>query len=126
VKAWLGLSGYRADASFGAWLTGIGWRAALDHMRRAKRAQARDSHWHAEAEQSYHGPGSAPVELERALAALSGQERAALALTHGHGWSHAEAAQILGLPLGTLKSLAARARIKARATLESGPEEFAA
>jgi len=38
-------------------------------------------------------------------------------LTHGHGWSHSEAAAILGLPLGTLKSLA-RAKAKARAAIE--------
>jgi RNA polymerase sigma-70 factor (ECF subfamily) len=126
VKAWIALPRYRADASFGAWLTGIGWRAALDHIRRAKRTQARDQHWHGETDQSVHGPGSAHVELERALAALSEQERAALVLTHGHGWSHGEAAQILGLPLGTLKSLAARAKAKARAAIEPATEEFAA
>ena len=123
VKAWLSLSRYRGEATFAAWLTGIGWRTALDHKRRAHRNAARDTAWQEEADQSVDGPGAARVELERALASLSDSERAALVLTHGHGWSHGEAAAILGLPLGTLKSLAARAKAKARAGIEPAAEE---
>ena len=44
-------------------------------------------------------------------------ERAALILCDGHGWSHVEAAAILGIPLGTLKGKAARAKRKCRAIL---------
>jgi DNA-directed RNA polymerase specialized sigma24 family protein len=124
VKAWLSLAAYRGDAPFGAWLAGIAWRGALDHRRRARRATARDTAWSGERDGAAHGPGAAPVELERALAALSDLERAALVLTHGHGWSHAEAARILGLPLGTLKSLALRARAKARAALDGASPEL--
>jgi RNA polymerase sigma factor (sigma-70 family) len=123
VKAWLALPAFRGEASVGAWLAGIGWRAALDHRRKTRRGAVRDTAWHDEADTSVESAGAAPVELERALAALSDSERAALVLTHGHGWSHAEAAQILGLPLGTLKSLAARAKEKARAAIEPASEE---
>ena len=126
VKAWQSLPRYRAEASFASWLMGIGWRAALDHQRRAKRSAARDTAWHDHADHTIEGPGAAPVELERALASLSDTERAALVLTHGHGWSHGEAAVILGLPLGTLKSLAARAKAKARAAIEPQAEECSA
>ena len=118
VRAWLGLARFRGEAPFGAWLAGIAWRAALDHRRTAQRAASRDMAWSAERETAACGPGAAPVELERAFATLSDHERAALVLTHGHGWSHAEAARILGLPLGTVKSLALRARAKARAAIE--------
>ena len=100
VKAWLALGRYRGEAGFGAWLAGIGWRAALDLRRRAG-----ETAWHAERDEVAEGPGAARVELERALAAPTETERAALVLTHGHGWSHSETAAILGLPLGTLKSL---------------------
>lgn len=124
VKAWLSLGHYRAEGAFGAWLAGIAWRAALDHRRKAHRSAARDTAWSWERDVAADGPGAVPVELERALAALSDQERAALVLTHGHGWSHAEAARILGLPLGTLKSLALRARAKARAALDGATPEL--
>lgn len=122
VKAWLALPRYRGESGFAAWLAGIGWRAALDYRRRAKRTGARDHAWHGETDRAVEGPGAARVELERALAALTYQERAALVLTHGYGWSHAEAAHILGVPLGTLKSLAARARDKARSAIDAAPQ----
>jgi RNA polymerase sigma-70 factor (ECF subfamily) len=123
VKAWLSLPRYRGEATFPAWLAGIGWRAALDHKRRTQRSAARDTAWHREGEDSIESASAAPVELERALAALSDQERAALVLTFGQGYSHQQAANILDLPLGTLKSLAARAKAKARAAIDPTPEE---
>jgi RNA polymerase sigma-70 factor (ECF subfamily) len=48
------------------------------------------------------------------LARLSESERAALVLCEGHGWTHAEAAELLAIPLGTLKSTVARAKTKCR------------
>jgi len=48
------------------------------------------------------------------LARLSENERASLVLCDGHGWTHPEAADLLGLPLGTLKSTVARAKAKCR------------
>ena len=48
------------------------------------------------------------------LARLSDKERASLVLCEGHGWTHQEAAELLGLPLGTLKSTVARAKSKCR------------
>ena len=58
------------------------------------------------------------IDIDRALASLPERERAAALLCLGEGWSHSEAAQILGLPLGTLKSLVARARTKLAVMLE--------
>jgi len=49
---------------------------------------------------------------------LSDRERAAAILCFAEGCSHSEAAVALGLPLGTLKSLAARARAKLLSSLE--------
>jgi RNA polymerase sigma-70 factor (ECF subfamily) len=48
------------------------------------------------------------------LARLGDGERAALVLCEGHGWTHSEAAELLSLPLGTLKSTVARAKSKCR------------
>ncbi len=48
------------------------------------------------------------------LARLNDKERASLILCEGHGWTHQEAAELLGLPLGTLKSTVARAKSRCR------------
>ena len=57
--------------------------------------------------------------MRRALAELGERERAAALLCFGEGHSHGEAAAILGLPLGTVKSLVARARRSMLAYLET-------
>ena len=60
-------------------------------------------------------PGDAPAdEVQDMLSRLSDSERASLVLCDGHGWSHVEAAELLGMPLGTLKSTVARAKEKCR------------
>ena len=59
------------------------------------------------------GP-DAGAEIRDMLARLSEKERAALILCEGHGWTHPEAAELLGMPLGTLKSTVARAKAKCR------------
>jgi RNA polymerase sigma-70 factor (ECF subfamily) len=57
------------------------------------------------------------VDLDRAFAALSREQRAAVALCWAEGCSNAEAAEILNMPLGTVKSLLARARLRLRLSL---------
>ncbi|MBU0826113.1 MAG: RNA polymerase sigma factor, partial [Alphaproteobacteria bacterium] len=64
----------------------------------------------------------AAIDADRLLAALSPQERAALTLCFGHGWSHGEAAEIMGVPLGTLKSLVLRGRAKAQKMIGEGAD----
>jgi RNA polymerase sigma-70 factor (ECF subfamily) len=47
---------------------------------------------------------------------------AALILCFGHGWSHSEGAAIMGLPLGTFKSLVLRGRAKAQKMIDEGAD----
>ena len=58
------------------------------------------------------GANSNAAEVSDMLARLSEKERASLVLCDGHGWTHQEAAELLGLPLGTLKSTVARAKVE--------------
>ena len=57
--------------------------------------------------------------LEQALADLSPDQKAAVVLCLGEGWTHGEAAAALGLPLGTVKSHVARGRDRLLAALQS-------
>lgn len=55
------------------------------------------------------------------MAELPDDQRAAVALCLAEGWSHPEAADVLGLPLGTIKSHVARGRDKLLAALGDKP-----
>lgn len=61
------------------------------------------------------------ITLDQAMAALRPTERAALALHYHDELSHPEVAEVLGLPLGTAKSLIRRARLKLRDVLVREP-----
>jgi RNA polymerase sigma factor (sigma-70 family) len=59
------------------------------------------------------------IDLDRAMAGLSEAQRHALLLCYGADLSHAEAAQVLGWPLGTVKTQVLRAKAKLRAQLQA-------
>ena len=65
----------------------------------------------------------ARVDLERALATLSEGERAAIAACYYADLSHEEAAQALGIPVGTVKThiLRGKAKLKARLAEKEKP-----
>ncbi|NQE64259.1 RNA polymerase sigma factor [Caulobacter sp. RHG1] len=112
VAAWAGLPKLREDEGFRAWLYGVAWKKALSQRRGAQRAAARDEAWRGEQEleaAAEVGPEDR-MALEAALATLPEDQRACVTLCLGQGWSHAEAAEALGLPLGTVKSHVVRGR----------------
>ncbi len=111
LVAWRDARSFRGDANVRSWLFAIAWRKAKDGQRRWFRQRGRDTAFQ---ELSADAAGGAPVEtriaLDQAFASLSLQQRAAVMLCLAHGFSHAEAAEALGMPLGTVKSHVARGR----------------
>jgi RNA polymerase sigma factor (sigma-70 family) len=119
IKAWRMRTAWRGDGDYGAWLMRIAWTSFVSAHRAKGRRQARD---HAAYERGFEGSGlsaDASIDLARALAGLDDRERAAAQLCFAEGYTHQEAARILSLPLGTLKSIAARARTQLAAALET-------
>ena len=57
------------------------------------------------------------IDLERALGCLSDGERAAIAACYYADLTHEEAAEAIGIPLGTVKTHILRAKAKLRAKL---------
>lgn len=106
LKAWRAAGQYDGSARYSTWLTSIAWRCRLDELRRRPRA--------IEAQKAEQAEDSSGSEVSDMLARLSDKERASLVLCEGHGWTHQEAAELLGLPLGTLKSTVARAKSRCR------------
>ena len=106
LKAWRAAGQYDGSARYSTWLTRIAWRCRLDELRRRPGAPSDES------EPVMEETGA--DEVSDMLARLSEKERAALVLCEGHGWTHAEASELLEIPLGTLKSTVARAKAKCR------------
>ena len=112
VAAWTTLRSLRDPAGFRSWLCGIGWRKAQDRLRGRNRGMARDQAW---LEASEAPPGVAAEDrlaMAQAMASLAPEARACVSLCLADGFSHAEAALVLGLPLGTVKSHVLRGRQK--------------
>src|SRR3546814_15409532 len=87
---------------------GIGWRIFLDQRRTTRRREGLAERDEAPASDAPHSRSDAAIDANRLLAGLSPQERAALNLCFGHGWSHGEADEIMGLQLGTPNALVLR------------------
>ncbi len=116
VRAWRNLARFRGEARFSSWVCAIGWRCYLDHRRREASEQRRRDAAPAEADDLPQDPDRR-LDLAAALARLDPVERGALVLCDGHGWTHNDAADILSIPLGTVKSTIARAKRKCREML---------
>jgi RNA polymerase sigma-70 factor (ECF subfamily) len=119
VTAWQGLARFDPARSFRLWLMGLAYRKHLTARRSLFRRMRRDAaSIEGEAETaSPYGAADARLDVARAMAELAPDQRAAVALCLGEDFSHAEAAEILGLPLGTVKSHVARGKAKLVATL---------
>ena len=124
IKAYRGLDGFRGGASFRSWLCAIAMREAA----MARRKSAAREKLHAEAANGDEDAPSAEfsIDLQRALLTLTAEERAAALLCDAAGFSHAEAANAMAAPLGTVKTLVARAREKLRAAMSDKNIEIGA
>jgi len=119
VKAWRCAGDWRGEGSYRGWLLRIAWTVFLGSHRVKGRQARRDQMAFEQASAGSSDPGTT-IDLSRALAMLDQRERAAALLCFGEGYSHSEAAQIMEIPLGTLKTIVARARTALAAHLEMG------
>lgn len=117
LEAFRKIAQYRGDAKFASWLYSIAYSRLLMEARRRKLEAIDDV-----PEQTLDTAPEIKLDLERAMARLSLAERAALTMCFAYGYSHEEAAKILNLPLGTLKSHVTRGRDRLEAMLRL-PEE---
>jgi len=129
VQAWLHLADFRGDARLATWLHRIALTRFLQHARRPQLpVQWRDDEGAGDATDAGHDPRPAEGlghDVERALQALTEIQRLAVVHCFHLDLSHAEAAQVLGLPLGTLKSHLDRAKTRLRELLQAWNPESA-
>ncbi len=118
LLAWRHLPSFRFDARFTSWLYRIAFNAWLSETRKRREVLLEDGADAQPAGEAAPAVGEAErIDLERALATLSDGERAAIAACYYADLSHAEAAQAIGIPMGTVKTHILRAKAKLRAKL---------
>lgn len=126
LKAFRAWSGFRGESSAATWLHRIAYTTAIDHLRQRQRrpVTVTDAGALADDRRLADIASSAVQHLDLAagLAALSADQRAVLLLVDAQGFSHADAASVLGVPSGTIASRIHRARIALRAVLTVGSE----
>jgi RNA polymerase sigma-70 factor (ECF subfamily) len=118
MKAHRAMRGFRGGATLPVWLCAIAANELRAEWRRRKRrAEFNDDEAVDTIPANDLEPGD-QRDLERGLAGLSEAQRAALVLCFEHGFTHEEAAGILGCPVGTLKSHVSRGKARLREWLE--------
>jgi RNA polymerase sigma factor (sigma-70 family) len=119
ARAWEALDRYDGRSSLRTFICGV----AFHYWRRARRAAVRrqtreDAYAELEDAETKSDPRLAQkLALRRAMDELPPDQRAALALCLGQDFTHAEAAEVLNLPLGTVKSHINRGRARLQAAL---------
>lgn len=117
LEAWSKIGRLESGASVRAWLCGIGYHKHLTALRTRGRDRVRDTAYAAENPPSSGAISDERLTLEAAMSELPADQRACVALCLAADFSHAEAAQALGLPLGTVKSHVTRGRTRLLAVL---------
>ena len=119
ARTWEVLDRYDGSARLRTFICGV----AFQYWRRARRAQSRRQareDAYAELADTASEPAARAAQrlaLRRAMDDLPEDQRAVLALCLGQEFTHAEAADALGLPLGTVKSHVTRGRARLQAAL---------
>lgn len=112
---------FRGEGTFAGWIKRIAARGYLRRLQREKRLGAFVAETEDESRIEVRSDADAAIDLDGALKELSAAERLCVSLCFGAGLSHAEAAESLNLPLGTVKSHVKRGLEKLRARL--APED---
>ena len=126
LAAYEQIADFRQEGTFRAWVSRIAARLYVRRRRRDGRLELM-AEVEPSAQQSVGGEGGAArrIDLDEALKSLSEVERMCVSLCYGTGLSHAEAAEVLNTPLGTVKSHVKRGLDKLRARLapDDGPAQ---
>ena len=126
IEAWRSLPGLRDPDRFEAWIRRLLVRACFSRARRSKRVDAVEVRLTPDHERDVPGAErdlDLRDQLDRGLARLTSEQRAVVVLVHYLDLPLADAAQALGIPLGTTKSRLNSARNALRAAIEADDRE---
>jgi RNA polymerase sigma-70 factor (ECF subfamily) len=119
-KAYRSLRTFKPEAKFSTWLFAIAYHACCDRLGRRKRYSNEELPERAD---SSAGPESQAIandealRLRAAIARLPEKYRTVITLYHLQGRQYEEIAQVLGMPMGTVKTHLFRAKEQLRRIL---------
>ncbi|MGI8957623.1 MAG: RNA polymerase sigma factor [Chthoniobacterales bacterium] len=117
LRAYKNIRSFRGEAKFSTWLYRIAYNCFREEARKRKELVGIDEA-RLEAEQDPQTVDPAlKHDLMHALQLLPQHERSAILLCCQNGLSHDEAARVLEIPLGTVKTNVLRGREKLKKTL---------
>jgi RNA polymerase sigma-70 factor, ECF subfamily len=129
LRAWKGLKNFRQTAQFSTWLYRITWNVACDRRRILAKVRANQINMEDDSQlENLPSLSHTPAELmrmhyqdlvRRGLERLSEDHRSVLALHDLEELPQKEVADILAIPIGTVKSRLFHARAAMRKFLES-------
>jgi RNA polymerase sigma-70 factor (ECF subfamily) len=126
VQAWRNLGQFETRSTFGTWLHRIAVNTVLQQVRRRQELLGEGDSIEREVADRLADPlGDDPGrsrDVEAAIAGLPAGARHVLVLVGLYGHSHEEAAQMLGVAVGTCKAQLHRARALLQARLGHGDE----
>lgn len=111
LRAYRSIGSFRGASAFSTWLYRIVYTACIDHIRRRRPMELLTE---VEVVPVSVEEG---VDIARALERLSPEQRAVVMLVDAQGFTHEEAARIVGVPTGTVKSRLSRAHRHLRTVL---------
>jgi len=137
IRAFDAIDSYKPSYKFSNWIFKIANNHTIDYLRRRKLdtvsihgPRNADSADQGRSELAVAAPGESPEQfvenmelrgqIEDAIAQLRPEYRTAVLLRHVEGHAYDEIAEIMEVPLGTVKTYLHRARIELREHLSSG------
>jgi RNA polymerase sigma factor (sigma-70 family) len=126
IEAWRSIPGLREPDRFEAWMRRLLVRSCFKALRRGKRVDAVEIQLTPADEPTVAGvEGRLQLhdQLERGLARLPAEQRAVVVLVYYLDLPLADAAQAMGIPVGTTKSRLNRATHALRAAIEADERE---
>lgn len=119
-RAWLRLRSFVGNSSFKSWLFSIANNIFIDFARQEKSRKMREKDW-ANDEARFSNPPNSGANhiLEQLLRHFSNEHRAVLQLFYGEEFTQNEIADIVKMPLGSVKSIITRAKGKMQSLLSA-------
>lgn len=120
LKAYRLLHGFRGDCSFSTWMYRVTCSVCLTELNRRKRRGEVELNSRHAAGMAVHPPENIdfPEQIRRCVAKLSDRYATIITLYYLKGISYEEIAQVMEIPMGTLKTWMFRARKQLRKIVE--------